>query len=130
MTAEDAALLVDVALLGVVEVLQVLERHAVDLEVASVSERLAEPAAGAVAHAVVAGEFLRQEAELAEVPERALVGGFDEAGEMPVIDANGNAGTLGHEDSKTTKDSYALEGVEEAAIRRKLFKLLEGGRKK
>ncbi len=40
------------------------------------------------------------------------------------------AGTLGHEDSRTTKDSYALEGVEEAAIRRRLFKLLEGGRKK
>ena len=39
------------------------------------------------------------------------------------------AGTLGHEDSKTTKESYALEGVEEAAIRRKLFRLLEGGRK-
>ena len=35
------------------------------------------------------------------------------------------AGTLGHEDCKTTKESYALAGVEEAAIRRKLFKLLD-----
>lgn len=39
------------------------------------------------------------------------------------------AGTLGHEDSKTTKDHYALDGVEEAAIGRRLFKVLREARR-
>ena len=45
------------------------------------------------------------------------------------ISAHVVAAILGHEDTRTTKDHYAREGAEETAVRRKLFKLLEGGQK-
>jgi hypothetical protein len=45
------------------------------------------------------------------------------------ISAHVVAAVLGHEDTRTTKEHYALEGAEEAAVRQKLFRLLEGGRR-
>jgi len=45
------------------------------------------------------------------------------------ISAHVVAAILGHEDTRTTKEHYALEGAEEAAVRRKLFRLLDGGRR-
>ncbi len=69
--------------------------------------------------------------DLADIPRvsaHAMRGAHATVAIESGISAHVVAAILGHEDTRTTKEHYAREGAEESAVRRKLFRLLEGGR--
>ena len=85
LAAIDAAGEIDVALFGIIEPGKLPERDAVELEVPGIAIARRDPAADAVADAMMRGDGLREPAQMPRPAEGRVFGIEDEKGKMAVL---------------------------------------------
>src|SRR5258708_4047986 len=116
LSTDDSARLVDVEFLGVIEPREAAKRDAVELKVAGVTPAPGGPAAHAVAHAVVAGDQLREPAERAGPAEGAFLAAIvDEKGEVAVL-----GGEFAGENAGVAGAGVAEEGIAALPVRKEI----------
>ena len=109
----DASALVQIPLFGVIEQVQKLERHIVDVEVAGISELEAKDAAGDIANPAPAGQRLGDKAH--QLDEKAAL----EGRVLRVVGEKGEVAVISRQ--QTRKDGWVAGGtVAENGIQRLL----------